>query len=97
MNGDPIPWWQSKILQGLLVAVVTQGLAHSGLAGVITTDQGVQIINWILEGVSGLAAGYAAHARITSPVPPIAGTKTAKAATDGATAAPLAKPPEDKQ
>lgn len=73
-----IPWYKSQILQGLIVAVVAQVLAHSGLAAVITPDQGVAIVNWILEALSAGAAAYAARARVVGPVHPIAGTQTAK-------------------
>ena len=82
------PWYKSQILQGIIVAVVAQVIAHSGLAGLITPDQGVAVVNWILEGLSAAGAAYAARARVVGPVHPIAGTKTAKAA-EAAASSPL--------
>lgn len=72
------PWYKSQILQGILVAVITQLVAHSNLAGIVTSDQVAGVVNWILEGISAAAAAYAARARIVGPVHPIAGTKTAQ-------------------
>ena len=95
------PWYKSQILQGLIVAVVAQLLAHLGLAKIITSDQAVQIVNWGLQGLSALAAAYAARARVVGPVHPIAGTKTAQAAIAAATPdkmasnAPLIQPPPE--
>jgi len=91
-----IPWYRSQILQGILVAAVAQGLAHSGLAKVITPDQGVAVVNYILEALSAAAAAYAARARVVGPVHPISGTKTAQAAIAAATT-PLPNPPETPQ
>lgn len=85
------PWYKSQILQGLIVAVVTQLLAHSGLAASITPAQAVDVVNWILEGLSAAGAAYAARARVVGPVHPITGSKTAQAAQ---AASPLPQPPE---
>jgi hypothetical protein len=85
------PWYKSKILNGILVAVITQLLAHSNAAALFTPDQVTGVVNWILEGVSALAATYAAQARIVGPVHPIAGTKTAQNAVM-ASARPMAPP-----
>jgi len=87
---NTIPWYKSRILQGILASLVSQALARSNLASVISSDQALAIINWGLDGISAAALAYATHARVTKPSPPVSLTKASAASDNAAAAANLA-------
>jgi hypothetical protein len=79
----PIPWYQSRILVGILTAVCTQVLArvqakfHVDLSvfGINAND----LASWVLDAVSAIAIAVAAHARVTKPIPPVTFSKPPQA------------------
>ncbi len=83
---NTIPWYRSKILQGILTSIVAQVLARSKLSSIITSDQAVQIIDFALDSISGAALAYAAHARVTKPIPPVSISKASADATNASNA-----------
>lgn len=70
---DSIPWYQSKVLRGLLVAVVSYLLTLLGITDRLP-DAGVYVDN-TLKLVEFAALAYSAWHRIHSPTPPIEGSK----------------------
>jgi hypothetical protein len=70
-----IPWYKSRILQGLLTIVVTQIVAkvqsqwHVDFMGISVTD----IVSWLMNIISAGAVYWATHARVapTVPIPPV--------------------------
>jgi hypothetical protein len=79
-----MPWYRSRILQGILTVAVTQLVKH--VAAHYDIDMTVwgtavpDIVNGAMDGMSAIALAWAAHARIspTVPIPPvITGTKGA--------------------
>lgn len=72
---QPIPWYKSAVLRGLLVIVVTQGIARAqALWKIDVTVFGLDvnsIVSWLMDLISAGAAAYAAHGRIIKPTPPI--------------------------
>lgn len=72
-----IPFYKSRILQGLLTIVVTQVIAkvtaqyHIDFAVLgLTADN---IVQWIMDGISAGAVYWATHARVAPqvPIPPV--------------------------
>lgn len=76
---QPIPFYRSAVLRGLLAAVFSQVLArvaaqyhiNFALFGVDANS----LASWTLDAISGIAIYYAAHARVTKPLPPVTFTK----------------------
>lgn len=76
---DAIPWYRSRILQGLLTILVTQVAAkvaaqfhiNFALFGLDVNS----IVQWLMDLSSAGALAYATHARTTKPVPPVTLTK----------------------
>lgn len=74
---DPVavPFYKSRILQGILTIVITQLVAriqsryHVDFMGISVTD----IVNWVMDALSTAGAYWAAHARVASdvPIPPV--------------------------
>lgn len=86
---DTIPWYKSRVLQGLIASAVTGILAHFHLSSYFTSADISGIVDWIMDGISFAALVYAAHGRVTKPSPPVA---ISKAAADKANAVPFVKP-----
>lgn len=70
---NAIPWYRSRILQGLLTIVVSQVIAkvtaqyHIDFAVLgLTADN---IVQWIMDGISAGAVYWATHARVALSVP----------------------------
>jgi hypothetical protein len=81
MNDEPtIPWYKSRILQGLLTILITQLIAkitslwHIDFA-VLGLDVN-SVVEWLMNIISAAAVAYATHARVTKPIPPVTLTKT---------------------
>jgi hypothetical protein len=74
-----IPWYKSAVLRGILIAVLTQVLdkiqiryhMNLSLFGLNAQD----IADWVMDGISGAAITYAAHARVVKPSPVVTTTK----------------------
>lgn len=60
-----IPWYQSKVIQGIIVTFVLQVLAQTKFASLFTSDNVTAIIGYIFDGISAIALWYATHARVT--------------------------------
>lgn len=73
---DPIPWYQSKILRGLIAAAVLYGLQLLKLGG--DDAQVQQIVDIVLRALEFGSLAYSAWHRVKSPTPAIAGTAQAK-------------------
>lgn len=76
---NPIPWYKSNVLRGLLMIVVSQVIAH--IAQVYHVDFGLlnaaNIVDWLMDLISAFGVWYAANSRISHPTPPIQGSKQA--------------------
>jgi len=74
---DPqaIPWYKSRILQGILTIIFTQVIArvqslyHIDFMGMSVTD----IVNWLMDVISAAGAYWATYARVmpSVPIPPV--------------------------
>lgn len=72
---NAIPWYKSRILQGLLTIVVSQIVArvqaqfHVDFMGISVTD----IVNWLMDAITAGAVYWATHARVVPavPIPPV--------------------------
>lgn len=69
-----LPWYRSRILQGILTVAATQLVKHvsTHYSLDIMTVWGTavpDIVNGVMDGISALALGWAAHARISPKVP----------------------------
>lgn len=70
-----IPWYQSAVLKGLLIAALTQllvQLKHKynidlSVYGVDVNDIAV----WLMNIVGAAAVAYAAHGRVSKPLPQV--------------------------
>lgn len=60
-----MPWYKSKILQGILVTFVLQVLSRTKFASLFTNDQVTSIIGYVFDGISAAALWYSTHARVT--------------------------------
>jgi hypothetical protein len=68
------PWYRSAVLQGILVAVIAQGLLRLKTQfGVDLSIYGLDangLANWAMDIVSALALSYATRARLTQKAAP---------------------------
>lgn len=70
-----LPWYRSRILQGLLTILVSQAVArvqaqfHIDFMGMSVTD----IVNWLMDAITAGAIYWATHARVAPavPIPPV--------------------------
>ena len=70
-----IPWWKSRILQGLLAIVVSQVTARLvknygvDMLGLTNAD----IVSWLMDAISALGVYWTTHARVAPaiPIPPV--------------------------
>jgi hypothetical protein len=93
-----IPWYRSAILKGILTSVCAQIIRavadhfhiKSDTLGSLGIDPN-SLADWIMNGMSGAALYYAAHARVVKPVPAVVLTK-ASADTANAASPPVAPP-----
>lgn len=75
MTDVAVPWYRSRILQGLLTIVVSQVVArvqaqfHIDFMGMSVTD----IVNWLMDAITAGAVYWATHARVAPavPIPPV--------------------------
>lgn len=78
-----IPWYKSRVLQGILIAVVSQGILRvKQQFGLDLTLYGVDANSgaaWLLDVISALALAYSTRARISGPMPPVVTTTQPKA------------------
>lgn len=75
MADDPIPtavpWYKSKVLQGILVTLVLQILSRTKFASFFSSDDVTAIVGYIFDAISAGSLFYAAHARVTKPNPAV--------------------------
>jgi hypothetical protein len=93
-----VPWYRSRIIVGIATIVASRLLDYAqkrwhfdaALFGVSVTD----LTSLILDGIAGVAAYVALHARIapTIPIPPV--VTLTQTAADQANTAPLFSPKE---
>lgn len=69
---DAIPWYKSPVFAGALVSVLTNLLAITGLAERFAEVDVAKIVDFCLQVVGVLAAGYAALKRWRSTLQPLA-------------------------
>lgn len=89
-----IPWYRSKIIQRLALSIVIQALAVMHLSKFITPDLAI-LVDDALEIVGIALAGWAVHARVVNPVPPVALNKKSADAANVANSTPLVQPKEN--
>lgn len=78
MNASAIPWYQSKVLVGLIVSIISGVVSLVGEFGVtwnITEAQLTGGVQALFELISLGAALFSAFARARSPIEPVALTK----------------------
>lgn len=99
-----IPWYRSHVLQGILVAVIAQGILRLKSQYGIDLSQYAalgldpnSIANWVIDIISAAALSYSVRARIVKPMPAVTANKTQAAAINAVTPPiTLPKPPEPK-
>jgi hypothetical protein len=84
-----IPFWQSRVVQMLTVAIITQLLAALHFSN-IAPEQIQAIAQWLLEGGAGVATLWAMHARVNMHNPQIVSTQAAATAINSASLQPPA-------
>lgn len=77
---DPIPqvsinWWESKIIRRLALSIIVQLLAAFHLSQYVTGVDLSLLVDDLLELAGVAYAGWAIHARVTKPIPPISSEK----------------------
>jgi len=65
-----IPWYQSKVIQGVAVSVLSQILARTKFASLFTSDNVTAIVGYVFDGISAAALWYSTHARVTQKSAP---------------------------
>ncbi len=63
------PWYQSRIILGLIVSFISQGAKYAGHE--LAADDQAQLITLISDGVTLLAGLYALYGRLKSNLKPI--------------------------
>jgi hypothetical protein len=66
-----IPWYQSRTLIGLLVAIFAQLAVTTGLTEILTTTTIEATVDKAMDIVAIAASAYAAWARARLPTPPV--------------------------
>jgi hypothetical protein len=80
-----IPWWQSKVLQGIIVSGASQIVASLQSHGVIKITPDIDFwVELAFQAIAILAAAYAFIARTHKPTPPVALSKASAEATNAA-------------
>jgi len=75
-----MPWWESRIVIGIAVAVVTHIIAALHLEQYVSSGEVAAIVNDGFQIATLIGAGIAVHARVTQKAAPqLTGTKTAAA------------------
>jgi hypothetical protein len=73
-----IPWYQSRILLGLIVSMVSKMLVISGVASSVSSDKQEFLVNSLVLMVGFAADGYAGWKRLNQEAAPnITGTQKA--------------------
>jgi hypothetical protein len=98
---DAIPWYRSRILQGLLTIIVTQIVAkvtaqyhiNFEVLGLSVND----IVAWLMNLISAGAAAWAVHARVAPSVPIPAVVTLTQGGADKANLAPTPFPLSPKE
>lgn len=84
-----VPWWQSKVLRGILVSGASQIVASLQSHGVIKITPDIDF--WaeiVFQAAAIIAAAYAFYARTKHPTPPLSLSKASAAATNAASPIP---------
>lgn len=81
-----IPWYQSRVLQGIVVTAVSQLISQTKFASLFTSDNVTTIIGYVFDGISALSLWYAAHARATKASPPLVSSQAKADAINTASA-----------
>lgn len=80
-----VPWYQSKVLRGILVSGVSQIVASLQSHGVIKIAPDVDFwVEIVFQAAAIVAAAYAFYARTKHPTPPLSISKASAAATNAA-------------
>jgi hypothetical protein len=75
-----MPWWESRIVVGIVIAVVTHVIAALHLEKYVTSGEVSAVVNDGLQIATLIGAGIAMHARVTQKAAPqLTGTKSAAA------------------
>jgi hypothetical protein len=84
-----IPWWQSKVLQGIIVSGASQIVASLQSHGVVKITPDVDFwVELAFQAIAIIAAAYAFIARTHKPTPPVSLSKASAAATNAASPIP---------
>lgn len=76
---DPVAWTKSNVLRAFITIAVTQvvsAAAHRWKIDIsvygITVNE---IVEWLMNLITGLAIYYGTRSRVTQPMPPIKGSR----------------------
>jgi hypothetical protein len=75
-----IPWYQSAVIRGVIISVLTQVLALTHLSKKFSGDQVAGIVDLALQGLAIASAVYAGNARLTQKAAPVVVLTPTKAA-----------------
>jgi hypothetical protein len=80
-----VPWYQSKVLRGILVSGASQIVASLQSHGVIKIAPDIDFwVEILFQAAAIAAAAYAFYARTKHPTPPLSISKASAAATNAA-------------
>lgn len=74
---NPIPWYKSNTLRGLVIAALAQLTQMLGITETTTSEDITGAVDKLLDVVSLAATAYAAWARTRQPTPPVTLTQAA--------------------
>lgn len=67
-----IPWYQSRVLQGIIVSGASQIVASLQSHGIIKITPDIDFwVELVFQAIAIIAAAYAFYARTNKPTPPV--------------------------
>lgn len=66
-----IPWYQSKVIQGLIVTLATQAIADFHLGAKLTADEIGSYVDTTFQIISVIAVAWSGYHRVTKPNPTV--------------------------
>jgi hypothetical protein len=80
-----IPWYQSKVLQGIIVSGASQIVASLQSHGIIKIAPDIDFwVELTFQAIAIIAAAYAFYARTNKPTPPVSMSQSSATATNAA-------------
>jgi hypothetical protein len=73
---DVIPWYQSKILQALIVSLITQTMSVFHVTTHLTNADIGSYVDTAFQVLSFVSIAWAGYHRVTKPTPPLVATQS---------------------